>query len=89
MKRHKYIIEIDLLSEYGEFERKGFDGKLEFAYAECARTVVKDKRVFCINLYKLVLSNNRYKHIARFYPSGTIETESSNFFDGLTFEFYL
>lgn len=76
--KSKYIIERDQLSELGGFEFDQFNDSIEFAYAECARIAATNSNVHCVNLYKHV-KGDTYTHIARFYPSGNIETERDKY----------
>ena len=76
--KSKYIIERDQLSELGGFEFDQFNDSLEFAYAECARMIAKNPRLYCVNLYKHTKGDS-YNHIARFRSNGYIQTKQDEY----------
>ena len=76
--RAKYIIEREMLLEYGGVDCYEFNGSIEFAYAECARMIAKNPRLYCVNLYKHNKGDS-YTHIARFRSNGYIQTKHDEY----------
>lgn len=70
----KVAIEIDYKSVYGGFAHKIYDMDINMAYAKCSRIAALSEKAHCVNLYKRT-KGNTYKHIARFFPNGNIETD--------------